>query len=133
MKIRTFNTLHNGVFSVKVFTEDWSEADTNLIKKLGEPEINLGGQLVTSPDSPETPSKTLVLDIAYARIMTESPFCSKFDSRDFREENSLEAGLTTAKELAIAWASYIESQIKTQLDILRQTQINYSTEQVKEY
>lgn len=46
MKIRIFKKLVDGVFHVRVQTEDWSERDRCLMVKYGEPELNLGGTFV---------------------------------------------------------------------------------------
>lgn len=84
MKIRIIKKLVDSVFNVRIQTEDWSEHDRMLMVKHGEPEINLGGTFRAEPDTCSEESQfDFILDDVYARVMTESPFTQKFDTRDF--------------------------------------------------
>lgn len=43
MKIRTFRFIDNGVYSAKLYSEDWSQFDKSCVHKFGDPEVDLGG------------------------------------------------------------------------------------------
>lgn len=45
MKIRKFFEIEDGVYIAILKTEDWSENDSNLILRFGEPEIDVGGKI----------------------------------------------------------------------------------------
>jgi hypothetical protein len=132
MKIRILKKLIDGVFDVRIQTEDWSENDVRLMVKYGEPEVNLGGVLVipptadaSSPGSSDEPTE-VELDVCYARVMSESPFTYKFDSRDY-------GGIDGARTVASAWASMIESRLVDQIRILRDKDSFFTTEEIMEY
>jgi len=74
MKIRTIKKIENDVFQVIKSTEDFSEADVQLMEKYGEPEVDLGGTFTASPD--------FTFPTRLEKIKTESPFTQTFDSRD---------------------------------------------------
>lgn len=138
MKVRIFTSLKNGVYHARIQTEDWSENDRELMKKYGEPEINLGGNFnwddITNWDewpnngTNEKNRKNLLsntkseismtaegfkLDDNYARIMTESPFTQKFDIRSFADisadYDSDANGL--AQESVYMWTRIIRDRI----------------------
>ena len=125
MKIRIFKKLDNGVFHVRIQTEDWSERDRDLMKKYGEPEINLGGVIVIDESSSSDPCPH-ELDDAYARVMTESPFTHRFDSRDF-------GSVQCAKHAACEWAATVEERISASVTFLRSRGDEFTTEEVTEY
>lgn len=75
MKIRKFYTVDNGVYKAALRTEDWSQADLQLIRKFGEPEIDLGGSFSGSPN--------FSLSSNLAGILTGIPFTQSFDTRDY--------------------------------------------------
>lgn len=101
MKIRTFYSIENGVYKVSVFTEDWSERDNQLMKKFGEPEINIGGMLsLPDPDQSEA-TIDLAIDDSYRRVRSGSPITGYFDSRDS----------VYAREFAELWAGNIRGAI----------------------
>lgn len=134
MKIRVIKKLYDGVFESRIHTEDWSELDRELMVKYGEPEINLGGEIPyvlrndeQSSDSSSDPGKYIVLDDVYARIMTESPFVRKFDSRDF------DGGVDEAMAAAAAWAFEIEARILEKVRLLREKDTFFTTEEITEY
>lgn len=101
MKLRKFNTLNNDVFTVTLVTEDWSQADVDLMVKFGEPEIDLGGTFTG------TPSYTLPNNLV--RIKSESPFTQSFDYRD----------AATAEAKALLWASTLTTRITSAVGTLR--------------
>lgn len=127
MKIRIFKTLSDGVFTARVHTEDWSQNDTSAMVKYGEPEISLGGDIPLSiEDSSSSGDQTITLDDVHARIMSESPFVQKFDSRDY-------GGTDVARLLASTWASMIEKRIADAVVELRAKDDFFVTEEVTEY
>lgn len=133
MKIRVYKRLIDGVFHVLVNTEDWSENDRRLMLKYGEPEINLGGRFVCVPNSGEESTSSdshdeiaAVIDDVYVRIMTESPYKEKFDSRDY-------GSVHNAKLLSQEWISEIEDRIINAVAALRSNDDSFSTEEIMEY
>lgn len=131
MKIRTFKQLKDGVFHVRIQTEDWSEHDYELMVKFGEPEINLGGTyyVILRGDSSSSGGDSRVessMDDIYARIKTESPFTRKFDSRDYNND------VNTAKIFADGWATYIVEQIWDKVQGLRDRDMFLATEEIVE-
>ena len=111
MNIRTFFTLANDVYKISVYTEDWSEGDTRLMKKFGEPQIDLGGSF-TVP--------TFTLDTVLKNIMTESPFAQSFDVRDAAD----------AEDRADRWAADMATRITAAVTTLRANTDSYTKETV---
>ena len=137
MKIRIFKRMVDGVFEVRVQTEDWSEGDKGLMVKYGEPEINLGGMFSyvpyeepsgssSSSGSSSGPEEELTIDDYYVRIMTESPFVHKFDSRDLHN-------METAQAVAAMWSDTIERRIVNAVKELREKGTFFTTEEIMEY
>lgn len=126
MKIRIIKKLTDNVFDVRVYTEDWSANDRELMIKYGEPEINVGGVVSYHSDATDEQA-SLQFDDAYERIMTESPFTRKFDARDYN--NSVEE----AKAAAIAWSSNLENIIVAHVRSLREKDEFFTTEEITEY
>ena len=113
MNIRSFYTLQNDVYKVKIVTEDWSQGDTTLMATFGEPEIDLGGSF-TGPPSYDLPSNL-------AKIMSESPFTQSFDSRDYAD----------AEDRANVWGSEIGDRIDAAVVALRAQADDYTREEVE--
>lgn len=127
MKIRIFKKLQNGVFDVRVQTEDWSENDRGLMVRHGEPEIDLGGAFVPNGETSDSSSKdAIAIPTVYARVMTESPFTHKFDTRDFN--GSVQVALAVAQ----LWASAIECRVTSAVLALRAKDDKFTTEEVSE-
>jgi len=101
VKLRKFNTLSNDIFTVTLITEDWSQLDTQLMVKFGEPEINLGGPFVGPPEYD--------LDDNLVKIMSESPFVQSFDFRDHAD----------AEDRANVWAAALTVRITAAIGTLR--------------
>ena len=80
MNIRTYRSLHNDVYEITIYTTDWSEGDRLLMSKFGQPRINLGGEF-----SNITPYVDYTLPDKYALLMSDSPFCQRFDLRDYAD------------------------------------------------
>ena len=130
MKIRIFKKLQNGVFDVRVQTEDWSENDRNLMVKYGEPEVNLGGTFVSNEESSSSSGSSresveVVLPTVYARVMTESPFTQKFDARDC-------GSVENARSIAQQWSFRIEERISEVVAELRAKNDSFTTEEITE-
>lgn len=126
MKIRIFKKLQNGVFDVRIQTEDWSENDKGLMVKYGEPEVNLGGTFTPSESSSASSSPVeIVLPTVYARVMTESPFTQKFDARDC-------GSVADARSVAQQWTSIIEERIAEVVSDLRAKNDSFTTEEITE-
>lgn len=132
MKIRVYNKIVNGVFDVTIHTEDWSCNDQDLMRKYGEPEINLGGTFILTDSETEEPLK-VTLDDFFVRVMSETPFNRKFDTRDFGGLEDFSEGLKKAKSIAQLWTSTIEDRIVEQLRLLRDKDTTYTTETVTEF
>lgn len=136
MKIRILKRLVNGVFEVLVRTEDWSSNDVLLMKRHGEPEINLGcvipledsssNSFTDYSSSSSSSTAELVIDDDYVRIMTESPYIHRFDSRDL-------GGVAKAKETGNKWCAIIEDRIVEAVKGLRENDKFFNTESIMEY
>jgi len=138
MIVRIFRKLEAGIINVRIQTEDWSELERKTMVKLGEPKINLGGQIFPVYGSPDAsrggsdpaesygsdPSSPVTLDDIYVRVMTESPFTHKFDLRDY--------GMERAYGLANGWVDTIVERIRTAVEDLRDFDGNVTTEEVVE-
>ena len=76
MKIRTFNSINNDVYTV-VFDQDRtaiSQSDKDLITKYGEPLIDVGGTFLAATGNEYT------LPSQFIRIVSDLPFTQTFDS-----------------------------------------------------
>lgn len=74
--LRTFKTIENDIYVVVMAndTDALSNQDKDLMKKYGEPEIDLGGSFGTSPNVFTLPSKLV-------KIRSDFPIRQEFDSR----------------------------------------------------
>jgi hypothetical protein len=116
MKIRTYKRLESGVYRVSIQTEDWSELDSGLMIKFGEPEIDLGGNITDGG------SIDFDLDTSYARVMSDSPFVAGFDSDDYAD----------AQDRAETWQDTIETRIQAAVTTLRSSSDGFSGEEITE-
>ena len=121
MKIRTFKKLEDDVYRVSIYTEDWSEGDTLLMQKFGEPEINIGGEFGGLLGS-LPPAFTLDDDLK--RIKTDSPVAAAFDARDY--------GSADAKEFANIWADEVAERVSDAVAVLRAAVDGFTAESVEE-
>lgn len=115
MNIRTFKKLEDGVYIVTIFTESWSEGDKALMVKYGEPSINLGGDIDSLPGE-----LFFELPDHYAKIMHESPFTQRFDSKDFQD----------ADARAEAWKTDVQTKIADAVAALRALADTFTGEEV---
>ena len=116
MNIRQFSRLQNGVYTVTIKTEDWSEHDKLLMARYGEPSIDLGGEF--NSDDPYVwfdLSSNLVL------IMSESAFTQGFDSRDYAD----------AEDRANLWKTDIVSRLVSEITIMRAQEDGFTQEEVE--
>jgi hypothetical protein len=113
MKIRKISLLTDGVYRVTLYTEDWSQADQELMAKFGEPEIDVGGSFTGPP--------AYTLDTNLVRIMSESPFTQGFDSSDYAD----------AQDRAEVWKDEVSTRISTAVATLRGNADNFSGEEVE--
>ena len=113
MKIRTFFTLDSNVYRAALHTEDWSQRDVQLMERLGEPEINLGGAFYDGAAMFELPD-------TFVRIKSESPMVQGFDSRDFAD----------ADDRANVWAAEIRTRISSAIVALRALDTTFEREEV---
>lgn len=114
MNLRIFKKLTAGVYQVSIYTEDWSELDRKLMAKFGEPEINLGGDFTGDP------SVSYTLADKLARVMTESPFFTRFDIDDYAD----------AFDRAEVWADTVVTRITDAITTLRENSDGYTSEEV---
>ena len=49
MKIRSFKSICDGVYQIKMYTEDWSQGDMQRVHRFGDPLVALGGTFVIWP------------------------------------------------------------------------------------
>lgn len=117
MKIRTFYRLSNDVYSVTIYTEDWSQGDTKLMDEFGEPQIDLGGDFGTGPGAFTLPNRLV-------SILTNSPFTQSFDARDY-------LATPTAPDAAEAWATEIATRLTAAVTTLRGNVDDFSSETVE--
>ena len=115
MNIRTFRRLHNDVYHIEIYTEDWSEGDRLLMARFGQPSINLGGDF-----SYTMPYVDFTLPDRYAQIMTDSPFSQCFDTRDHAD----------AEMRATAWKTAIITEIESAIATMRAQDDDFTGEEV---
>lgn len=115
MKIRSFNTLANGVYQVAVYTEDWSQLDKLLMAKYGEPSIDVGGSFLG-----DVPYLDFTLSSKLVLIMSETPFTQRFDSRDYAD----------AEDRANLWRSTIIDRLSEAVAVLRTGDDTFTKEEV---
>jgi len=104
VQIRTFRKLDNDVYRVSIYTETWSEADSLLMAKYGEPEIDLGGSFTSDED-------TFTLPTQLQQVRRDVPFAGAFDARDYAEK---------APAYALAWSTAISARISAAVHALRE-------------
>lgn len=110
INIGTTRHIDNGKYHVSISADDFSEADAALIRKFGDPIINLGGTF-TSTDL----SFTLADDQGH-RLRANSPFQQSFDSADYAD----------AEDRAILWGETIVARIEGAMTTLRDKQDTFT-------
>lgn len=122
MKKRVFQNMENGVFRVIIETEDWSEGDLDLIAQFGEPEVNVGGEVLYFFE--DKPKSNTFGDI-YVRMVHCFPYSRNFDSRDY---GSAEEAVAVGK----AWKELVLDRIDAAVTALRTNYAPLPTEEVSE-
>ena len=77
MIIRTFKSIEDSLFKVKIHTEDFRQNDTDLMSQFGEPEINIGGYYEAGPAIAAT------LDISFVQNPASTGFVAGFGTVQF--------------------------------------------------
>ena len=122
MKIRSFRTLVNRVFTVAMRTEDWGQDDIRRLHQYGDPEINIGGDITVSPA--EGDDQTITLADEYVRIYSDSlRLTMSFDARDY-------ASSEEAKLCALAWEQTLLTRIEDAVTALRANTLDFNAESV---
>lgn len=116
MNLRTFKKLDDGVYQIKIETQDWSENDRLLMTRFSEPEIDLGGDFPGINSGGE-----FTLNTRLVKIMTESPFTQRFDSRDYDD----------ADDRAESWKTEIQTRITDAILNLRALDDTFTGEEVQ--
>ena len=96
--IRVFQKIENDVWKV-TFVNDpdqLTEADKNLIRKLGEPEVNVGGEIPGEGDDAFT------LEDKYVKIRSGLPYTAEFDSRSAPFDTNTQQKVENYREEIIA-------------------------------
>lgn len=122
MKIRIFRDMDNAVYRILVATEDWSQGDIGLMKRFGEPEVDVGGEIQYVHES-ETKSKTFGSE--FIRVLHGFPYSRGFDSRDY-------GSYEEAVAVGIAWKEKVIQRLQTVVTELRTKGATLPTEEVIE-
>jgi hypothetical protein len=124
LKIKRYieNEVWKIVFSLDV--SSLSENDKELIRKFGEPEVNIGGTyLAETPDEYTLPDK-------YLRVRTDLPFVQEFDAKSLIRDNQA-AAQTAAQTQAIAFQTAFVSNYEGAFTTLRTTADTFTGEYVE--
>jgi hypothetical protein len=96
--LRIKRSISNDVWKISfsLDTQAIPESDKELIRKFGEPQINVGGTVTyfpTNPVDPGVPEATYTLPDKYIRVRTDLPYTQDFDSKsvDFSEDTQVKA------------------------------------------
>lgn len=122
MKKRVFLNMDNAVFRVIIETEDWSEGDLDLMAQYGEPEVNVGGEVLYYYE--EEP-KTKNFGEEYMRVLHGFPYSRGFDSRDYES-------VEEARLVGNAWKDMVLERINAAVRMLRENNEQLPTEEVSE-
>ncbi len=114
MKLTKISSVVDSVFTVALVTADWSEADKQLMQRFGEPIINVGGAF----SGGTSPTVEFTLPDSSRRIMTESPFTARFDSRDD----------AAAETMATIWRDEVRDRIVDAVTTLRAAEDTFTGE-----
>jgi glutathionyl-hydroquinone reductase len=115
--IRVYQKIENDVWKVTFVNdpEQLSEADKNLMRKLGEPEVNVGGVIPGEGDD------SFTLDDKYIKIKSGLPYTAEFDSKDAPFDTNTQQKVENYREEII-------SRISTAFDDLRTFSDTFSGE-----
>lgn len=121
MKIRIFSDMCDGVYRIVFNTEDWSQGDVELMAQFGEPEINVGGDVIDDGSS----SSALYLGDEYVRILHGFPYSRGFDSRDMN--GSAEEAIRKGN----IWKGMVSDRIRDAVMELRSRRESLPTEEIE--
>lgn len=125
MKIRSFTSIQDGVYTVRLVTEEWSQEDLRIMTKFGQPTIDIGGVFdgideSGSPPPDELPDVTYTLPTQLVGVKTDSPFVAGFDIRDNAD----------AEDRARLWKLVITERISTAVITMRSDADTFTGEEV---
>ena len=101
-----------------------SENDKELIRKFGEPEINIGGTYLTGDPEEYT------LQDKYLRVRTDLPYIQEFDAKSLDFPSQVEAQLA-AQAQALAFQTSFVTNYEAAFIILRATGDTFTGEYVE--
>ena len=108
MKITLDKNLSNNTYSVTVTLSDVATTDTNLLADFGEPDIDVGGDVINA-----VPTTLTTLATKYRKLISGYPFTKTFSLAEW----TLVAG--GAKAVANAWGLTQVNRITAALGTLR--------------
>lgn len=116
--IRVYQTIENDIWKL-TFVNDISElteSDKSLMRKFGEPQINVGGTFGSDDDAFTLPDK-------YIKIRSDLPYTQEFDSRDttFDTDTSIKV---------LSYRDAIVTEITTAFTTLRDMEDTFTGEHV---
>lgn len=122
MKKRIFQNMDDGVFRIVINTEDWSEGDLDLVFELGEPEVNVGGDV---PYVLDGASEVKHFGDEFVRVVHGFPYTRGFDSRDY-------SSMDEAVIVGLAWKDKVLGAIDAAVVSMRERAHPIATEEVFE-
>lgn len=112
MRTRRITSLSNQKYKVVLYLEEFTELETKLMKKFGEPEIDVGGSFTGPP--------AFTLDSDLKKIRAESPFEVVFDGQSDID----------AQDKATAWRNEMTTRINTAITDLLVLNDTFSGEDI---
>ena len=122
MKKRVLRDMDNAVYRIVISTEDCSQGDMELMAMLGEPEIDVGGEIQYLLGEE---AKTKTFGNEFIRLMHGFPYSRGFDSRDY---GSYEEAIA----VGVAWKEKVLERIDAVVLNLRTKSSPLPTEEVSE-
>ena len=108
MKIRVYKKVRDNTYIVVIRTTEWSQADVDLFREFGEPEIDVGFGSRSR----------------FAKVMTEFPV------RGFFGPDTPESNDMSPEEKAESWKNEVVSRIKASVEAQRQLVDGFSGEEI---
>ena len=123
--LKTVKTIENGVYKI-TFSLDVArlpESDKELLRKFGEPKINIGGNYLTgTPNAFTLPDK-------YLRVKSDLPYTQEFDAKSESLYNTDQAGAQLAAQTkATAFQNVFTQSYSAALVTLRANNDNFTSE-----
>lgn len=125
MKIRAFKSIQDGLYTVRLVTEEWSQEDMRMMTNFGQPTVDLGGTFdgvdeLGSPPPDALPDVTYTLPTRVVGVKTDSPFEQAFDIRDYAD----------AEDRARLWQLVVTERIATAVVTMRSQADTFTGEEV---